>query len=238
MKQKAKAILSKTMQILMHWLTRRALLRVLVSVFLGLITTIVVAWGFADLMVANRSTPKALLPVSHLNSWSVDIWHRTGAVTVSAMISGKSSDAIELLDSDVPRWSRVRFLPAYRQGEPMPIVIDYAYGWPMLSMWYSKDAKRDWQTGTVISQRTSGTLGNLNLPTKIIVWGFVGDVIFFALLFLLGLIVVKSARRRWRIQKGKCPICCYNLRSDFATGCPECGWQRAECDSVVKINHP
>ena len=219
------------MQLLMHWLTRRALQRVLVSVLLGLITTIVVAWGFADLMVATKSTPKALLPVSHLNSWSVDLWRRTGAVTVIAMISGKSSDAIELLDSDVPRWSRVRFLPAYRQGEPMPIVNDYAYGWPMLSMWYSTDTKRDWQTGAVISQSTSGTLGNLNLPTKIIVWGFVGDVIFFAMLFLLSLFVVKSTRKRWRIQRGKCPICCYNLRGGLDTGCPECGWQRGECDS-------
>ena len=110
-------------------------------------------------------------------------------------------------------------------------MIDYAYGWPMLSMWYSKDAERDWQTGAVISQRTSGTLGNLNLPAKIIVRGFVGDVIFFAMLFLSSLIGVKYTRRHWRIHKGNCPLCGYNLRSEFSTGCPECGWQRDECDS-------
>lgn len=33
-------------------------------------------------------------------------------------------------------------------------------------------------------------------------------------------------RRSIRVRRGRCPQCTYDLRSDFAPGCPECGWGR------------
>ncbi|MDY7110541.1 MAG: hypothetical protein SYC29_18065 [Planctomycetota bacterium] len=36
-----------------------------------------------------------------------------------------------------------------------------------------------------------------------------------------------SSRRRHLLQeRGLCPSCGYDLRGDFAAGCPECGWNR------------
>jgi len=39
-------------------------------------------------------------------------------------------------------------------------------------------------------------------------------------------IAVGSRPRRDRI--GLCPNCSYDLRGDLTSGCPECGWNRAE----------
>ena len=36
------------------------------------------------------------------------------------------------------------------------------------------------------------------------------------------------ARRRIRRLRGRCLSCGYDLRRDYSTGCPECGWRRAE----------
>ena len=34
-------------------------------------------------------------------------------------------------------------------------------------------------------------------------------------------------RRVRRRQAGLCPLCGYDLKYDFRTGCSECGWERA-----------
>lgn len=36
------------------------------------------------------------------------------------------------------------------------------------------------------------------------------------------------ARRGIRRVRGRCLACAYDLRRDYSTGCPECGWRRAE----------
>ena len=37
---------------------------------------------------------------------------------------------------------------------------------------------------------------------------------------------LQTARRIHRKRRGECCVCGYDLRSDFSTGCPECGWRR------------
>jgi hypothetical protein len=36
--------------------------------------------------------------------------------------------------------------------------------------------------------------------------------------------ILLQSRRSYRLAKGRCPSCGYDLRFDAAGGCPECGW--------------
>lgn len=40
--------------------------------------------------------------------------------------------------------------------------------------------------------------------------------------------LLRERREAHRRARGLCPACAYDLRSDFPTGCPECGWNRTE----------
>src|SRR5688572_8161696 len=103
-----------------------------------------------------------------------------GSLSLAAMIQLHSTDALTIDDRRVPTWSRIRNLPAYREGEPMPMLHDLAFGWPMVSMWYAIDSQRDWQSGTVILQAAFGNLGESELPLKPIASGFAVNTIFYA----------------------------------------------------------
>ena len=59
------------------------------------------------------------------------------------------------------------------------------------------------------------------------------DMLFWAAIWaiFLGFFVGPATlRQEWRMRRrmrrGYCPNCGYNLRKDFDTGCPECGWNR------------
>ncbi|MCH8822723.1 MAG: hypothetical protein IH984_04370 [Planctomycetes bacterium] len=206
---------------------KRVVLVNLLSLILGMGATVSSAWlAFLlprEVIVLNDS----YLVWEQSKSWALYSCRRIGEWHWTAIhYSYDSSAAIHISDVTIPKWSRLRDLPDYKARDPIPTMLDFGYGWPFISMSFSFEIQRDWLTGTVISQEVTGTFGSLNLPVKVNTWGFVGDVFFFAILFLLSLVAVIGTRRRWRIQKGKCPICCYNLRSEFSTGCPECGWGR------------
>lgn len=46
-------------------------------------------------------------------------------------------------------------------------------------------------------------------------------------LLLLLIPPVRASRRR---RNGECPRCAYDLKHDFASGCPECGWNKAPAE--------
>ena len=60
------------------------------------------------------------------------------------------------------------------------------------------------------------------------------DEVVGALVVMAGIVVfllfrkLSPARcRARRRQAGLCPLCAYDLKHDFSTGCSECGWERA-----------
>lgn len=71
------------------------------------------------------------------------------------------------------------------------------------------------------------TLGNI-----------VGDEWIYMLMWAVPIIIVVVYEiSRWlrlrevrRHDEGHCPMCDYDLRSDFDHGCPECGWNRKPTD--------
>lgn len=76
------------------------------------------------------------------------------------------------------------------------------------------------------------------MPTKPIWGGFIVNSALFALpvwlVFLLfAVIIAFGPRRWWRRRRGRCVRCAYDLRHDFARGCPECGWNRTAAPTTA-----
>jgi hypothetical protein len=54
-------------------------------------------------------------------------------------------------------------------------------------------------------------------------------LIGIALAMILYMLARNGGWRRWhRRRRGACLNCGYDLRGDFANGCPECGWRRED----------
>jgi len=61
--------------------------------------------------------------------------------------------------------------------------------------------------------------------------------LFIASIFLFALIFSIRIRRNRRIRRGLCPYCKYDLRGcGLGVGCPECGWNRQECEGRAGDN--
>lgn len=74
------------------------------------------------------------------------------------------------------------------------------------------------------------SLAFITLPLTPLWTGLVVNTIAYAAGWWLLLMVVRRLYRDHlgylRRRKGRCPRCAYDLRADFASGCPECGWRR------------
>lgn len=61
------------------------------------------------------------------------------------------------------------------------------------------------------------------------IWsGLAVNSIFYALVFFSLITTKRALTHSRRMQKGKCPICKYDLVFDNSLGCPECGWRKSE----------
>ncbi len=65
------------------------------------------------------------------------------------------------------------------------------------------------------------------LPYRPIWPGFASNTFFYAAILWLPFAPLQL-RRYVRAKRGHCLECGYDLRGDFATGCPECGWRRED----------
>lgn len=64
------------------------------------------------------------------------------------------------------------------------------------------------------------------LPLRPVWLGLVLDTAFYAVLWWVGLALLRKARRGRRTRRELCPACGYNLRGNYLGGCSECGWGR------------
>ena len=61
------------------------------------------------------------------------------------------------------------------------------------------------------------------------IWpGFAINTVVYAIILWLLICGPFIVRRDYRVWRGRCPECGYDLRGDLAAGCPECGWNREE----------
>lgn len=64
------------------------------------------------------------------------------------------------------------------------------------------------------------------LPLKPLWFGFMINLVFYALVLWLITLAALTVRRLIRNRRGRCIKCGYDLRGDISQGCPECGWGR------------
>ncbi|MCK4873747.1 MAG: hypothetical protein KAS72_13580 [Phycisphaerales bacterium] len=79
----------------------------------------------------------------------------------------------------------------------------------------------------------------VRVPANIVplspIWvGLVADSVCYGLLFFLAFLGGKHGRRFARRKRGRCPLCAYDLRGELDAGCPECGWNRGTACSVER----
>jgi hypothetical protein len=103
-----------------------------------------------------------------------------------------------------------------------------ATGWPTLCLRAVRASwEREYTRGAIVLARGRQHLGVRDFLPHYPIWrGLIANTLFFAVPWYLLLISVPFVRRRWRLCRGQCPSCRYDLRGDLAAGCPECGWGR------------
>jgi hypothetical protein len=143
----------------------------------------------------------------------------------------------------IPKWSRI--LPPTLDGRRRAATceVDRACGWPWLAM------RGGWDTdltapagkrhtpvdGVLVEAPGDIGLGGRVLPLHVLWPGFAGNTVAYGVaswLLLWSLMSgARAARRAFRIKRGRCPRCGYDLRghppeAGAGAGCPECGWNR------------
>jgi len=213
--------------------------RLIIHLFAGAILTIIAAWVCAyyiDITDSNLDSKSAYTSES-VPCWDVNIVRGYGVQWVHASLRITQSSILkweEVNNTFAPSWSRLRGAVADVNG---PIVlIDDARGLPCVSMYSSIDGK--YTTPSQYNMKKSngiplkpyvnrdGHVHPRSLPTKLIASGFMFDTIFFALLSLGVFKIQKLTRNILRKLRGYCTVCGYDLQYEYATGCPECGWNR------------
>ena len=125
-------------------------------------------------------------------------------------------------------WGCARFFSPrstliYRYGDGTTQVVyppaEIVHGWPLLAL-TSEWPERGGTAETAIHY------GNEVLPMAPIWPGFAVNTIFYGAILWLFILGPFALRRYIRYKHGHCIKCGYDLRGDFSTGCPECGWRR------------
>jgi hypothetical protein len=64
----------------------------------------------------------------------------------------------------------------------------------------------------------------------ILIAALLGVLLAVVVLCILSIMIVRElvSGRKEKARRGRCLTCGYDLRGDFAAGCPECGWNRKE----------
>jgi len=129
-------------------------------------------------------------------------------------------------------WSRLGFVMVNQRS--LYVEAEIASGWPAVALWgcmagYDRDSGEKMHVGCIglgQLQTTEYTDSHETcLPYRPIWPGFAINTAFYAV-GLWGLFAAPFAlRRRWRLRRGLCMKCAYDLRGrpPEATSCPECG---------------
>jgi len=233
--------------------------RIVVCLFLGVVTTVAVAWGcgaFIDLTAqddfkqlgrTSREVPCWLL-------WSAP---GTGGSIICAIELQTTEDAtsipargslIVLPGSDsIPSWSQfTNEANARTTGQPR-FRVEMALGWPVRALscefeagWYGDDSAGPITitNGIRVGHFLRSThMGERVLPLKPIWFGLMTDVVLHGVIWFLivsGLIALRrTLRSRFRLRHGLCIHCKYDLRGSAGSErCPECG---AEIRRVKRV---
>ncbi len=225
---------------------RRLARRTAIYALLGVVTSVVVAWGAGAL--AYRTRPNSTIRVTYdgVGRWKeTRAWGTTIAIHWS--FAQEDSHAHGRLpypvEKTAPRWLDPTTVP--RDDNAVAI----ACGWPLRCL-----------TGRADSTRTSGASGSSNwrardqwifdipksggltefltnrafLPLRPVWTGLLLNSALFSTCWALTLFSIPKIGRQIRRRRGRCPTCSYDLNHNLAPGCPECGWRRESAESAAE----
>lgn len=234
-------------------MSRRAVILVLIALVLGAMTTIAIAWGIASSRPNGSGamgwgsgvlfeTGGILCGGSERRlrgQWFFALDGTTNAGTADQFRASHSQLGTQVRTAEsIPTWVR---LPSVSESTPRSRQFcSNAYGWPLLSLHGTVlEATRPSPTDPtahmtmyedywVIGHRYDP--GARTLPLGIIWPGFLINTFTFAAAWFVLLFAAHRATSalitRRRLCRGTCPMCRYDLRGDFSSGCHECGWNR------------
>ena len=92
----------------------------------------------------------------------------------------------------------------------------------------------EWHGLNTKQQFTSGLSQALGYqwPNRVIWPGMIVNELFYCTVIVLSYVGWIQGRRAIRRRRGRCQQCAYDLRGDLSTGCPECGWKRADAHNA------
>jgi len=216
----------------MPGIMRRWIVRILISLVLGAITTVAVAWACAAFIDTSVVEQRVGLTDLRGPQWLFGIRSRRGAAL--AFMRPRwielHEEAGALLPGAAPRWSEASAPPNPRDrftrySDSNFIRHEGAGGWPLLSLVWTTDSNdvawnggpgdnpvdwgielpRDLNRQPIYVQRRA-------LPLRPIWPGFLIDTLFYAAIWFAIFFGFTGAKRFSRIRRGRCPRCGYDLR--------------------------
>jgi len=234
---------------------KRWIFTILLFLLVGVLANIAVAWGcalwrVAPILASNISEAASGESYFEGGIWLVQYARRAGIAYVSSQYRSPWPQTPSLAPEDpsaaIPKWSRI--MPPTLEGRHRVATceVDRACGWPWLSMRGGWDTDLDAPAGkrhmpvagVLVKAPADIGLGGRVLPLHVLWSGFLGNTLAYAvaswllLWFLAGR--AKATRRAFRVKRGRCPSCGYDLRGELEAGCPECGWRRETAESGAK----
>lgn len=133
---------------------------------------------------------------------------------------------------EVPAWSRTANFPDLDKTRDH-FYLEFARGWPMRSLVSYWDKKVDFETWAITWLKPTwrfdlnGKQGPVGLPRglpyRVIPLGFTFNSLLYASMLWMIVQSVLIFRRSYRLRRGLCSKCAYNLRGADHVVCPECG---------------
>lgn len=202
--------------------------RIAICLFLGIITTVAVAWGCWMNVNPRAGTMIGSLRWAKSDSWSFWVFHQNGATLVQRISQRADWMALEskyVPPRQLPQWSAVRRKPSADELQFTGSIVEDARGWPLLSLYSESRVPpqiMSMPNNTAIVLQQPFEKGSL--PNRMIWFGFLTDSAIYAAAWSLLVIAPVLVNRDLRRHRGACAACGYDLRfTPHSTKCPECG---------------
>lgn len=215
------------------------------SLFLGVVTTFVIAWSSAALTSFDDVPWRYGSHLMRLESggefvrteWNFGLLRSCFGIQITSTVAcpgGLYDPVINLSIKELPGWSSIARHPF--AIEPVDghhsVWEEQAFGWPFLALHGRAQLLHD---GSVFSEastehaivltpadKSRGT-GMKLLPLWPVWGGLVTNSVLFGATYMCVFSVVVACRRRYRRNRGLCVICGYDLRAVDNRTCSECG---------------
>lgn len=228
---------------------RLALIVVIIAAIINLAVAWVIAWRVNSEKIVFRPGPYfRFRNMSDGASWEGRF--ESGLLTDRMQISvlkvqttqNSTTGSLTAFAAELPPYARaelLRWCKSVNQPDPeSPFVIVVARGWPFTAFYLVKTPTRPSATtqprdyyqvrGAWIARPATRRWQHAIEIPFLPVWpGCLLNMLLYIPLVSLVWINTRLFRQWNRYRRGRCPICGYDLRANFANGCSECGWRRA-----------